>query len=131
MDAHALLVDRMADNSIERYFRMAGAKCECNFRADRKGVGIEDKNAFHAYVTNGRGPFIVKNAITRLGLESLNRSSVFVSHNLGLAFSSNEPEHFSNTGRLDWIVTSVVLYGARRDLTHFLKFNPKKTPKCT
>ena len=74
----------MPDNSLERNVLMSCAKYKNDFRANRKRIGIQNENAFHAYVSNRRGSFVVENAIFRLGLESLDHSSVFFSHILRL-----------------------------------------------
>src|ERR1700688_5950 len=108
VDSHSLLVDRMPDNSFERNILMSGAKNEYDFRANWKRVRVEDKNAFHAYVTNRRRFFIVKNAISRLGQESLNRSSVFFSHNLNLAFCSKSRETVHSRRSLIVFVLSAI-----------------------
>src|ERR1700722_11243407 len=78
----------MPDNSFKRNILMSGPKNERDFRAGRKRIRVEDKNAFHADVTNRGRPFVVENAISRLGQESLNRTSVLFSHGLRLSFRS-------------------------------------------
>lgn len=93
VDAHALLVHRMADNSLERNVLMSCAKYEHDFRANRKRIGIQNENAFHAYISNRGGPFVIENEIVRLGLKSLNHSSVFFSHILRLVAFIDFCEH--------------------------------------
>jgi hypothetical protein len=86
VDPHSMLVDRMPDNSFESNILMSSAKNEGDFRAGWERIRVEDKNAFHTYVTNRRRSFVVDNAIPRLGQKSLKRTSVFFSHNLRLDF---------------------------------------------